>query len=333
MKRHNRHVISKQLSYFKPKNSYRERNMAHEIAFGLRQDSKFISPKFFYDQKGSELFERICRLPEYYIARTENQLLLDIKDELPKFLDGHFCLVELGSGSSTKTRHILDVLSRSQPSPEYVPIDISEFLETSMSALVKEYPGLCVTGIMDTYENGLHLVADRNTTNLIAFLGSSLGNFPLADRLPFLRTVRNSMNKNDLFLLGLDLVKDRAVLENAYDDSQGVTAQFNLNILERINNDLDADFDLDGFSHHSLYNESEQRIEMYLRSLRRQHVVIPKANLELTFEEDELVHTENSHKFSIPGIDSMMTDAGFYIVKLWQDAETKFALVLAGKDC
>jgi len=330
---HEKHVVNDQLCYFKPKDGHKERSMAEELSHSLRQSPRFIPPKFFYDRRGSELFEKICGLPEYYLTRAEIEILSSVKHELPGFLDGSFRLVELGSGSSVKTRHILDALGKSQPSLEYVPIDISESLEESASDLLKKYPGLDIVGIIDTYENGLRFIKNHDDSkNLIAFFGSSFGNLSFKEGAQFLKTIRDSMRGDDLFLIGLDLVKEREVLEGAYDDEQGITAQFNLNVLERINNDLDANFELENFSHHSVYNEEQQRIEMYLRSLKEQSVRIPKADLWLDFDKNELIHTENSHKFSIPQIDSLMTGSGFEILRLWQDSEKRFATLLLAKN-
>ena len=335
---HEKHVINDKLCYFKPMTEHRQKSFADELSYSLRQKNKFISPKFFYNQKGSELFEQICNLPEYYLTRTEIGILSDIKHELQEFLISYndnncnFRLVELGSGASIKTRHLLDVLKKSQSSLEYIPIDISEFLESSTADLLYDYSDLKITGVIDTYENGLQFVKNYNgSNNLIAFFGSSLGNFPFKEGKTFLKTIYDSMSNNDLFLIGLDLVKDKSVLENAYDDSQGITAQFNLNVLARINNELDANFNLDNFSHHSVYNEKEERIEMYLRSLKDQSVSVSKANLLISFTKNELIHTENSHKFSISKINSLMNSIGFNILKLWQDSDNNFAVILLSK--
>ena len=322
------------LRCLRPRNGRREAGMAQELSRTLRERPRSIPPKFFYDRRGSELFERICGLPEYYLTRAEIEILSGaaMKRELAGFLDGHRRLVELGSGASVKTRHILDVMGAggSRPAVQYVPIDISEFLEESAAALLSQYPGLEITGIVDAYEGGLRYLGDGGgTKSLIAFLGSSFGNFSPAEGAEFLETVRGSMSTGDLFLMGLDLVKDAGVLEEAYDDPQGVTARFNLNVLERINRDLGADFDPGGFAHHSVYNGDERRVEMYLRSLRRQEVSIPGAGLSLTIERGEMIHTENSQKFSVPGIREMMGGAGFEILRIWQDPGGRFASVLS----
>ena len=325
--------LSPRLSYFKPHAEKAEKSFAEEISYSLTQDTKFISPKFFYDQKGSELFEDICKLPEYYLTRTERKLLELLKTELHKHIDSDYRLVELGSGSSAKTRLILDALGKTHEEIEYFPIDISEILKDGAQSLLDDYKSLKITGIIDTYEHGLQFLKKYDDTpNLIAFLGSSFGNFCPEEGKEFLKFVNSTMKENDLFLIGLDLVKDKKILEDAYNDSQGITAKFNLNVLSRINNELDGNFDLDNFSHHSLFNEDKQRIEMYIRSHKKQSVHISKADLKLELEEDELIHTEHSHKYTISTIEKTLEETGFEINRIWQDENRHFALVLASKN-
>ena len=325
------HVDSK-LQYFKPNSTKLEKSFADEISFSLNQHSKFISPKFFYDKKGSELFEKICELPEYYPTRTEISILKKLKDELSQYLHGFFRLVELGSGSSVKTRLILDMLNQIQEKIEYFPIDISEILTESSALLQRDYKNLHITGIIDTYEGGLEFLKNYDDKkNLIIFLGSSFGNFTPYDGKEFLKTINSTMKDNDLFLIGLDLVKNKIILENAYDDSQGITAKFNLNVLSRINDELDADFNLNNFTHHAIYNENDQRIEMYLKSLINQSVIISKANTSLTLKKNELIHTEHSHKYELSQIHELMQQTGFDIKSTWLDENTHFALTLVSK--
>jgi L-histidine Nalpha-methyltransferase len=325
-------IIHQRLNYFRPKSVKRNQSFVQEIAQSLRNNPKFIHPKFFYDQKGSGLFEQICQLPEYYLTRTEVKILNHIQNDLKQHLAEDYRLVELGSGSATKTRLILDALEQSQDRIEYFPIDISEILEQSSKDLLEQYPTLQITGIIDTYESGLEFLRnydDKN--NLIAFLGSSFGNFSPDDGLDFLQTINSTMKGSDLFLIGLDLVKEKQFLEKAYDDSDGITSQFNLNVLSRINEELDADFDLDSFEHHSVYNEEKKRIEMYIRSIKQQSANIPKANLSLKFEKDELIHTENSHKYTPLDIQDMMEQARLNIKQLWFDKNEYYSMVLASK--
>ena len=327
------YIVDSQLRYFKPHATKIEKSFAEEIFFSLNQISKFINPKFFYDKKGSELFESICLLPEYYPTRTEISILNKLKHDLPSYLNENINLVELGSGTSVKTRLILDIFTKLQPKTEYFPIDISEILTESSEQLLKDYDTLHITGIIDTYEGGLEFLKSYdNKKNLILFLGSSFGNFTPDDGKLFLEKILSTMKSGDLFLIGLDLVKDKNILESAYDDSQGVTAKFNLNVLSRINDELDADFDINNFSHYSIYNENDQRIEMNLKSLVSQSVIIGKSNLSLNLDKGELIHTEYSHKYHISQIKKLLSDVGFEFKNMWLDDEKHFSLTLVSKN-
>ena len=328
-----KHVLGECLSYFKPSSKKTQKTFAQELSHSFNQKQKSINPKFFYDEKGSYLFKKICTLPEYYISRTEVALLRQLEEKLPNHLNGNFRLVELGSGSSTKTRTLIDILEKSQKHIEYFPIDISDILRDSCKELHNDYKNLCITGIIDDYEPALELVKnydDKN--NLIVFLGSSFGNYDPKAGLRFLQKINSLMKNNDLFLLGLDLTKDETVLEKAYNDSQGITAQFNLNVLSRINSELDANFDINKFVHHAVYNKNQNRIEMYLRSLEKQIVNIPKADLVLEIKKDELIHTENSFKFTISQIKEMSALSNFQIQDIWCDKKRYFGLVLLSKN-
>jgi dimethylhistidine N-methyltransferase len=328
-----KYQVDSKLQYFKPNSAALEKSFADEISFSLNQHSKFISPKFFYDKKGSELFEKICELPEYYPTRTEINILKKLKGELPLYLDGSFRLVELGSGSSVKTRLILDILNQVQDKIEYFPIDISEILTESSALLQRDYNDLHITGIIDTYECGLEFLKNYDDKkNLIIFLGSSFGNFTSDEGKEFLEKINSTMKDDDLFLIGLDLVKNKIILENAYNDSQGITAKFNLNVLSRINDELDADFNLNNFTHCAIYNENDQRIEMYLKSLVNQSVIISKVNISLTLKKNELIHTEHSHKYKLSQIRELMHQTGFDIENTWLDENNHFALTLVSKN-
>jgi L-histidine N-alpha-methyltransferase len=327
------YVVDSQLRYFKPHASNIEKSFAEEIAFSLNEDSKFISPKFFYDKKGSNLFESICSVPEYYPTRTEISILKKLEHDLPPYLNENVRLVELGSGASVKTRLILDVFTKLQAKTEYFPIDISEILTESSEQLLKDYPTLNITGIIDTYEGGLEFLQNYDDKqNLIIFLGSSFGNFSPNDGEIFLKKIFSTMKKGDLFLIGLDLVKDKKILESAYDDPSGVTAKFNLNVLSRINDELDANFIINNFSHYSIYNENDQRIEMNLKSLIPQSVIIKKSNLSLNLDEGELIHTEYSHKYNPSQIKTLLCDIGFEIKNMWLDDKKYFSLTLVSKN-
>ena len=328
-----KYVIDSKLQYFKPHASKIEKTFAEEISSSLNRDSKFITPKFFYDKKGSDLFEKICTLPEYYPTRTEISILKNLQTELPSFIDDSFRLVELGSGASVKTRLLLDIFTKMQQTTEYFPIDISEILTESSEQLLQDYDNLRITGIIDTYEGGLEFLKNYDCkNNLILFLGSSFGNFSPADGKIFLEKINSTMKSGDLFLIGLDLVKDSQILESAYDDAQGVTAEFNLNVLSRINDELDADFNLNNFSHYSTYNKEDQRIEMYLKSLVNQSVIISKSNLSLNLEKNELIHTEYSHKYTLEQIKTLLESTGFKTNHTWLDGNTHFSLTLVSKN-
>ena len=328
-----KYVVSTKLRYFKPHATKIEKTFSEEISSSLNRDFKFINPKFFYDKKGSDLFEKICSLPEYYPTRTEISILRKLQPELSSYIDETFRLVELGSGTSVKTRLILDILTKLQDSVEYFPIDISEILTESSEELLKNYDSLHITGIIDTYEGGLEFLKNfDDKKNLIIFLGSSFGNFSPNDGFEFLQKTYSTMKSGDLFLIGLDLVKDKPILESAYDDSQGVTAKFNLNILSRINDELDADFNLKNFSHHAIYNEEKQRIEMYLKSLVNQSVIVSKSDLLLNLEKDELIHTEHSHKYQLSQIHELLDGVGFEIKHTWLDDDKHFSLTLVSKN-
>jgi dimethylhistidine N-methyltransferase len=324
-------VVDSKLQYFKPHATQIENTFAEEISSSLNRDLKYISPKFFYDKKGSELFEKICLVSEYYPTRTEVSILKQLQSELPSFLDDDFRLVELGSGASTKTRLLLDILT-SQKNLEYFPIDISEILTESSEQLLHDYENLTITGIVDTYEGGLEFLKKYDEKkNLIIFLGSSFGNFPPIDGYKFLEKVHATMKPGDLFLIGLDLVKEKEILTSAYNDSEGITAEFNLNVLSRINDELDADFNLNNFSHYAIYNEKDQRIEMYLKSLHDQSIIISKSDLELKLKKDELIHTEYSHKYRLSQIHDLLDDVGFELKHTWLDEKKHFSLSLMSK--
>jgi len=248
------------------------------------------------------------------------------------YLSNEFHLVELGSGSSVKTRLLIDVLLKSQKHLQYFPIDISEILSQSAKNLCMDYENLTVTGVVDTFENGLDFIEHYDDkSNLITFLGSSFGNFEKNEGTSFLQKINNIMKSDDLFLIGLDLKKDHQVLHNAYNDSQKITAKFNLNVLKRINDELDADFNLENFEHYAIYNEDKGRIEMHLRSLSEQYITIPKSDLSITLAKDELIHTENSHKFSISQIELILKESNFKKIEMWFDSRNYFALILAKK--
>jgi dimethylhistidine N-methyltransferase len=325
-------TIQENLEYFKSNNIKNQKTFAEEIALSLKCEPRSISPKYFYDNLGSKLFGKICKLPEYYPYNCESLILKKISKKLTPHLTSNVRLVELGSGSSTKTRLLIDALLKNQEHVEYFPIDISDVLIESAMNLCDDYKTLKVTGIIDTYENGLDFIEHYDDKpNLITFLGSSFGNFNEYDGVGFLKKIHDLMKSSDYFLIGLDMEKDSDVLFKAYNDTKDLTAKFNLNVLERINKELDADFKVSQFAHKAYYNESKRRIEMYLRSLSDQTVTIPKAGISIQLAENELIHTENSHKFTMSQIDSMFEEVGLDIVQIWFDTKKYFGLILAKK--
>ncbi len=324
---YSRIIINPMFCYLTPINGSNS-NMAQEISSSLTRKRRFIHPKFFYDETGSKLFDKICTLPEYYLTRTEMEILDSIKDDLFQFLATDYALVELGSGSAKKTCKLLEVFSQKQELIEYYPIDISDILKESSANLQRNYENLKIIGILDQYESGLDFIKSLGQKKLIAFLGSSLGNFDYKCAINLLKKVHDTMNTEDFFLLGLDLVKDKKILESAYNDFRGVTARFNLNLLTRINNELGGNFELEKFEHLAFYNEKEGRIEMRLRSKCEQKVFISKINLSIKLKKDETILTEYSYKYTSAQIEQFASKVGFKIEKIWYDKNRFFSLVL-----
>ena len=294
-----------------------------ELHAGLSRPVRSISPKFFYDVAGSQWFDRICDLPEYYPTRTELQILTENVGEIARLVGAHAEGVEFGAGSLTKVRLLLDALEAPR---RYLPIDISgEHLEAAAERLRADYPGLAVQPIVADYTMPLVLSApgDDAGGRMGFFPGSTLGNFSPPEALSFLQSAARLLRGGGL-LLGVDLVKDPALLHAAYNDSQGVTAAFNLNLLRRANAELDTDFDLDGFAHAAFYNAPLQRIEMHLVSRRAQTVTL--RGERFAFAEGETIHTENSHKFTVDGLREIAVKAGFTPAAVWTDPDRLFSV-------
>lgn len=297
--------------------------MAADVREGLEQTPKELPPKLFYDERGSELFDRITTLAEYYPTRCERAIL---NRHAPEIVEGMQELVELGSGTASKTRALLYAMAGAGSLRRYVPFDVDGSVVALCEAELTElYPGLTVHGVVGDFEHDLGRIPPGER-RLLAFLGGTIGNFHPAERAGFLARVRELMGPTDRLVLGTDLVKDREVLEGAYDDAEGVTAQFNLNVLRAINEGLGADFDLDGFEHVARWVEKESRIEMLLRSTREQRVAIPGAEVDVRFAEGEEMRTEISTKFTRAGIERELTAAGFALEHLLTDPEGMFAV-------
>ncbi|WP_232248727.1 L-histidine N(alpha)-methyltransferase [Streptacidiphilus rugosus] len=300
-----------------------------DVVEGLTASPKSLPPKWFYDARGSELFEEITLLPEYYPTRAEQQILTRRAPEIAA-LTRAMTLFELGSGSSRKTRLLLDALTAAGTLACYAPLDVSpSALEQAGAALIRDYPGLRVAATVTDFEGDLSLPPRAPGPRLVAFLGSTIGNFDAEQRHSFFTALRHTLSADDVLLLGADLVKDREVLVRAYDDSQGVTAEFNRNVLNVLNRELDADFDPDAFEHVALWNEEDERIEMHLRSRTAQSVKLPALGLSVDFEEGERMRTEISVKFRRDSLTEELGRAGFTVRHWWTDEENRFALLLA----
>ena len=305
-------------------------SFADAVEAGLSARPKTLPCRFLYDEIGSELFEEICELPEYYLTRAEHQLLSDHADELVAKLPTPITLAELGSGSSSKTRLLIEALLRRQPKLRYVPVDISRsMLEESAEALLAEYGSLEIHAIAGEYQHGLqHVRSETRRPKVIAWLGSNVGNFDRRAAAQFLRGIRRVLTDDDRVLLGVDLRKDRAVLEAAYDDAAGVTARFNLNLLARINRELDGAFDLGRFAHRAEWRADEGRVELGLESLESQEVAVKALGLSVRFDRGEFVHTEDSFKYSFEEIDELAAASDLALEHRWLDASGAYSLNL-----
>jgi len=298
------------------------------VRAGLSSDPKRLFPKYFYDALGSQLFEAICLLPEYYLTRAENEILTRHADEIIKEVDGHeISLLEMGSGSASKTRLIIEAILRRQSELLFIPVDISPAaLETSSRVLLQSYPSLRINAYAGDYYDGLAALAEKGRGRTLAlFLGSNIGNFDEEESSTFLRALRQVLGEGDALLLGADLRKQSEILEAAYDDSLGVTAAFNLNQLARINRELDADFNLRAFRHQVIYNEERGRVEVYLESLREQWVSIRKLEMNIRFHEGERIHTENSYKYDLEGLSRLAQATGYKRARTWLDEGERFS--------
>ncbi len=298
-----------------------------DVADGLRRTQKAVPPKYFYDQRGSLLFEEICQQPEYYLTRTETEILKTHAAEMIETV-GDCAIIELGSGSSVKTRLLLDECRRRDYLTRYIPIDISaSMLETTARSLTVEYPCLRVEALAADYETGLSALPAASR-RLVLFLGSNLGNFSLAEQDRLFSCLTAALHSDDFLLIGLDLQKPVDIIEAAYNDAAGVTAAFNLNLLQRMNRELGADFNLSTFSHLAFYNREQHQIEMHLRSERDQQVIIPELDLQATFQRGETIHTEISRKFNLEEITTSLGKFGFQLRRSWTDKRSWFAVCL-----
>ncbi|MEO8665468.1 MAG: L-histidine N(alpha)-methyltransferase [Ignavibacteria bacterium] len=320
-------IISDRLKIYHPEKFPQNNSFGEDVMIGLTSENKFLLPKYFYDQRGSELFEEICSTEEYYPTRTEISILKNLSDDISERNSEKNLIVELGSGSSFKTDYILSSFSRKRDFLHYVPIDVSDILVESSRTLIEKYKNLFVTGIISFYEEGLEFIVSRdNSPKLIIFLGSSIGNFTEEEAVAFMKMLKDNMNDHDRLLVGFDMLKDRKILIDAYNDKCGVTSAFNLNILERINNELDGNFDAGKFEHKAVFNEEKSRIEMHIIAMEDMNVEIKKLNMKISFKKDERIHTENSYKFTYDMIKKLARDSGMYFSDSYTDDNNYFSL-------
>ncbi len=306
----------------------------NDVIQGLRQNPKTLPCRYFYDDRGSELFEQITDLPEYYPTRTEQSILETYATEIVGLTRA--CeLIELGSGSSRKTHILLEAYSKLDTPLHYYPIDVSAgILRTTALDLLDRYPKLNVCGLAGTYEQALAQLPPRSIENrMVIFLGSTMGNLGDADRDLFLDRVQQALQPGEFFLLGVDLQKPIDILEAAYNDSRGVTAAFNLNILRHLNQRFHGNFNLDRFEHVAFFNTAASRIEMHLKSMAHQTVTLKDLDLEIELQAGERIHTEISRKFHLPTLTNTLESHALQPLKIWTDPNTWFGLILCQRQC
>ena len=312
----------------------------------LASKNKYLSPKYLYDKVGSQLFEQICIQPEYYLTRTEASILSKYAPVISNLLGNNIHIIELGSGSSSKTAILLSHFSSQKKRIYYFPIDISStILAESAQRLKSQFPKASIVGIASDYNMGIDRAAaeckvaekekkknnnndDILYTKLVLYLGSSIGNFELIEARSLLRSVRQRLHANDFLLVGFDLQKDESVLNAAYNDKAGITAKFNLNLLARINRELGGNFELGKFEHYAFYNHEQHRMEMHLISKIDQQLFIGTLGKTFSLKKGESIHTENSYKYSVNQIVALAEDCGFGIEKNFTDKKRWFNLAL-----
>jgi len=304
--------------------------MALDVYEGLTATPKHLPAKLFYDEIGSQLFEQITELPEYYLTRTERSILEEYASDILGQAGSSLTLVELGAGTATKTSILIEELLRRQSRSLFYPIDVSpSALDQAVRQLGLEFPSLRVNPIVADYTGGVPALSRITGRKLVLYIGSSIGNFEPPHAIRILRRIRQTLRSRDALLLGADYAKSPKILLPAYDDAQGVTAAFNKNILARLNRELDADFNPDAFLHIALWNRRCSRMEIYLESLAEQSAFLPGLDLDVTFQAGERLHTENSYKYTDPMIESILRESGFALEQTWCDRRKWFGVHLA----
>jgi L-histidine N-alpha-methyltransferase len=303
---------------------------AEEVVEGLSSPNKTLPCKLFYDENGSALFEEITRLPEYYPTRTELEILRAKSREIAVAAGSPISIVELGAGTATKTEMLLRAIARRQIRVKFYPVDISpSALADAKKRLREELPGALVYPVIADFSDGFHFLQQISGRKLVLYLGSSIGNFDWNPAIAFLQRVREQLSAGDALLLGTDMVKSPKILVPAYDDAQGVTAQFNKNILRRINREFGANFDLDSFRHVAEWNPAQSRMEISLESVKPQIAKLSVTETVVRFRKGERIHTENSNKYTLEMVEQMLCVSGFKLEKTWFDKRKWFGLHLA----
>ena len=303
-----------------------------DVRAGLLHPPLSLPPKYFYDEEGSKLFEAICKTDDYYPTRTEHALLVKHAEEIIDITKPRTC-IELGAGASTKTEVLISSLCEKNYKPAYITIDVcKEVLVESANRLLGHYPTLQIQSVVGEYIPAVMSLPYIDGSSLFIFIGSSIGNFTSVQAIELLSAISNKMQKDDYLLLGMDRAKDIDILERAYDDSEGVTARFNLNVLQVLNNKLGANFNLENFSHQAIYNEKDKQIEMYLVSKQVQEIVFSQLNETIQLQEDEKILTEISRKYTKSSIQNMLSESGLHEQRHFQPENEFFSLVLAKRN-
>ena len=319
----------KRLQFYAMDVQANQHTFARDVAHGLAAPQKWLPPKYFYDERGSRLYEQICALPEYYPYRAEEEILSTYATQIHAEI-GHLALVEFGSGSATKTRHLLAVYEWAGRPFCYCPVDIAqEVLWDTANRLLQDYSYVEIRALHADFAGRPEVIQSfQLEKKAVAFFGSSLGNFTPTESAEFLQRTAAIMGPEDVFLLGIDLKKSPAILIPAYDDAQGVTAAFNLNILHRINRELGGQFNPPSFEHLAVYNDGQGCVEMHLRSQQAQRVPIIEIDQVVSFDKDETIHTESSYKYSLDEVRDLGYQANLVLRRTWFDARRYFLLAL-----
>jgi L-histidine Nalpha-methyltransferase len=303
---------------------------AAAVREGLGASPKRLPSWLFYDEAGSALFEEITELPEYYLTRTERAIFESYAGEILQAAGSSLTLVELGAGTANKTSILVEALLERQSRALFYPIDVSPTaLREAVRRLGEQFPQLRINPIVADYTGGVEALNRISGRKLVLYIGSSIGNFEPGHAVGILRRIRRSLRTGDALLLGTDFAKSPKALLPAYNDAQGVTAAFNKNILARLNRELDADFDLEAFCHVALWNKPCSRMEMHLESTSAQHVFLPMLDMDVKFAAGERIHTENSYKYTLEVVETILRESGFKLELTWQDRQKWFGVHLA----